>query len=741
MELRDANLQGRVTALDLGQDRSLQVEFATSQTAAAAKKGLLRERADLAVMLDPSSASEGGSHEHAHMLFLIASSPTTGVSPRQYSAYIIGFEASNSAMSKSPSLRLLENWSLPDGDDDKSYAFDVAKSTGLVHRWAPGELRVFRLSIQVRTITRLELPKEENLQVQPMNRSTVLVVNQCKCYLYDTKFGAVHAAQRLGDTDQSPSNKKKRKRENAHQDMIKPRLLSWYAKTNTVVAQLGEDLIAFRLSFPHRRRKASEPRLVDAFGRHRSQAKAQEPSQSSEITGKYEVLLNSTKGKAFEETFFDLLSAVPMDHPHKSQHSHSVTLKALAVMFKWNHSRPNKISRGDRHSSITLMLMSAKVFRWLCSNNQISAANIGKALYQNQPPADGLLPRVTDTDVIIAIAKQDASLCHLVTFANAPRLSLESCVESLRLFLRSFDSAPGVSMDQSAADGMVEAGTDKDVEMDGTAGTSDLNEAAETASANVDLSLAFSRLDDSPARGQAIYTIITRLGLCFAPFPIITAFRSQLHHHDMITLIGLLRNELSYSGWTSKRLDFYPGGNSSIDPADEAIHMISKLLNYCVDALGVGGWLTSSLDAAPTNGHATNGVNATDGDNVHQQSIRTNSEAISHLRQATDASLEAAQESAFFSNFLTDFMRYSTNLAAAEAQDQHSRKGRPPTSMSADGHAGPENNMLPLGAKSAEAISRFTINAGGEIKERSQRDIAGKESRKVARYEFERLRL
>lgn len=713
VHLRTANLHRILVTLQVGAvGDTITLHYLTSQSSTVSRKTFLKDRPDLIAMLDSVSGDTDTQHSESELILIVASHHAPGQSGNpQLRAHLINCWSRDSTTT---SLQILETWSLPPATPTldiqaENSQFELESSSGLLYHLSGRMLSVIELSVQARSVRQISVSQDACLQLLPISKSAVLLSSPGACSIHDTKFGSIQAVQDFGS-----SSRRKRKRDDGLTEAPSVELISWHPKASTAVVRVGQGLLTIQVTLPSLGTKRVTTRLVDAFGKnHAPTQEAPMLLRDSDYKEKLELLSHTLLGTQFEDLFYYLLAKnVVGDDALRLYNDQSLALRVLALMFDWNQSKLHGQAKSRKQSSISLVHMPVKVFQWLAENNHITPSNISKALYLYRPAPSGQLPQVRASDMIGAFAKQDPSLKHLATLCTTSQLPLEACVESLRYLLGSLDA-------RTISDGNSTSNIEADHE--GSDGT----EETEASLAQVDLSIAFSLLEPQHLhlRGQALRTIITRLGLCHASSSVVTALRAQLPRQDILLLMNLLRIELTRSGWDTRRLDFYGPTEDTVDLADEAISVITKLLNCSIDAIGMGGWLGSSFALQQATKNQAEG----DEDDI-EAAIDTNSGTLRSLRVTANNSLETAMESVWFVNFLTDFLRYAGRVDTSMVRDQLPG-------------AGIETNALPLGSKSVEAISGIRIDAGGEIRERSRRDIARKESRRVGRYSFERLRV
>jgi hypothetical protein len=268
-------------------------------------------------------------------------------------------------------------------------------------------------------------------------------------------------------------------------------------------------------------------------------------------------------------------------------------------------------------------------------------------------------------------------------------------VQTTKVIVQSLDSAL-LPASKTLANG--------DQEMVNSHVESDLDH--ETDAAMVDLDFAFSTLEHGlPVRGEILQLAFVQINAFPAP-QIVSTLRELLTEHELIFLIHILRIELADGGWTSRYMKAEPTEGEEA-PSDYALNIIIRLLSCTVDAIGIGGWLSSSTNDP---GDAL--------DNL-----------LASLRAETSAALEGIHEATFLRGLLAEFLRYSAKL-------DYSRNLMNNKSIETV-HRG--ETALPLGMKVEGAEIKRKKDDGTFL---SDRELAGKISRyTVGKYSFERIRI
>jgi len=401
--------------------------------------------------------------------------------------------------------------------------------------------------------------------------------------------------------------------------------------------------------------------------------------------------------------------------------------------------------------------------------------SLGRGITSSNAATTRKAPATLDAHKIDELARSDPSLVTLANiFIDQPKtqssresrayVNLNGLVRSLKWVLQSFSTSPAIEQQQAQLTNGETPITPAPNGVDGTttpasATNPDSGEAsflAEVSAATADLSLAVALIssastttsdsastDPITLRAMTLEHLLTRLGTSHPPALLARTFRTHLSQHDLFLLMELLRHALEQGGWASKVLDVYPEeldtesdpeGQDRVDSGglDSSVRVIGTLISCAVDALGAGAWLTGGVDV---------NVDAAAGDSDDEMmdldAATGTRPLLPTLRHLTTTVLEVTQEAAFFRSFLADFLRYADTLAAAPMGVQN----RLANAMANEQGSSQGGGMLPFGVRTARGVEATVVKAGGEVRVRTKRELAGRISREVGTYNFERVRV
>jgi hypothetical protein len=391
----------------------------------------------------------------------------------------------------------------------------------------------------------------------------------------------------------------------------------------------------------------------------------------------------------------------------------------LSRILSWRSSTsPNQAegteTLGDKKLVITFF--PSNVVHWMIETGNFSPASVHSALRHDGQIS--IIERIPAGQIVAALADVDPELKLLFSFISSTHLDALELLYAIRLLMQSLGLLEDVpkAEDHLLATGEIFESTNGELEAE---------IELEQEKAATDLGVAESYLGDySSIRGQALSLALAKLHAC-PDSAVVSALRSILTSAEIVSLIYLLRFELARGAWTSRYLDTYEGGNAGDEQEQEnTILLVSGLLNCCVDAIGAGGWL--SADSMLVNGD-------------HFES----EELIQSLKLEVSAALEGIEEASYLKGLIAEMVRYGEGVqrglpASEKGRKVGSSKMRDlrPVTLS---QAGRDSRLLPFGLKGEQQVSLYRVGAGGEIQQRTARDIGRLKSKKVGKYSRERI--
>lgn len=215
-------------------------------------------------------------------------------------------------------------------------------------------------------------------------------------------------------------------------------------------------------------------------------------------------------------------------------------------------------------------------------------------------------------------------------------------------------------------------------------------------------------------------SILIRLNV-FSMSKVTQALKTELSTQELRSLVDLLRIELARGQWLSAY------GEGGLGPLGDGhsnngqVCIITKLLNSVIDSIGTGGWIL--------------GASVTD-------DLTETEETIAYMKAEISAALEGIEEATYLKGLLGQILLYGKTATLSQGKTKKSlganQKPLQIQSIPMDG-TGIESSALPLGSKAAQWVPAKKVGAGGELVERSRRDIWRLKSRMVGEYSFDRI--
>jgi hypothetical protein len=683
-----------------------QIEHATVVDFDTAKKGILKERQDLATAV---SASISGSS----LLFM-------RVARTRKQAILQIFKIRNASLQQAGStvsgLDFLEAISLPEtaaSSSEISTSWEIHAATGQISQLSEGRLTIHDLTtLTPRIQSKLGNTSEPITSCTRTSSSSILAISTGVARLYESRFGSIQASVTLGASQDNASSKK-RKRENASESDSGVRVVSSFSDVGLVAAIDGTQLVSFQLTADARdskRGRATASTLIDAIGKASSadnQSSEKVNAQWEDWKSKVDKSATASDVDALEEFLAKDLALVASSQNTDAEVDDDVFQLStdsydptIVDRQKALHLLGTIFARDGVSQTLRLALRSPIVIQWLALAGLLSAEYISKAL--KQPVTAGELARALGT------ADDSFELLHDVL--ELPIFfQTEEVVEALKILIESLDTP---SSDIAQITLPPPAPTDADIEME--IGDADSNFEVETLAAEKELHHALSALQTGlEVRSQSLRLIFARLR-SFPPKSVKDVLRKRLSHKELVFFIQVLRIELAEGGWTSRYIDVgndeyanrieasdkQPGNSTEQvrGPQDQAIRHIGQLLTCAIDAISTSGWLV--------------GLSG---------NVDTTQEILDSVRAEVSASLEGCLEAKTLERFLAELEKYADDAEKAGL------------------NTGPIEDLeaaaLPLGGR-VEGPKR-----SGKDGKKTRLEIAREKDLRVGKYSIDRIRI
>lgn len=546
-----------------------------------------------------------------------------------------------------------------------------------------------------------------------MSPSLVALNTPGSVSILDIRYSSIQAEQKL---ESSPKRK--------------ARLLSYFAPLDVIVAIQGRKLLAIQVSTTAEQPNGSQKRkrgslLIDSIG-HGSfleqksfifvkgaprplGAQLSNPREGwDRVKGRLDTLLHEKNLEEFESVIADQFGIGKLkDENLKAHRSVDSAGGILADLRKVHYLLKTlfSIEQTRNFASKDAVIWRLKVSwfpellcHWLIRRGLFSVEHIETSLKKTGAlPATESLKSGSFTQAIVDF---DPSLITLQFILSSP-VVLES--EEIAHVLR---HSMGVLNQPQSVDKM---------RLLTSANGRDLDRTLLAADEDI---LMDPPTQDGKFSHALLESVLSRLNTISAS-RVTRALKSELSTQELRSFVDLLRIELARGRWLS------PYVEDRLEPAEDAqtdngqVCVIANLLNCAIDSLGAGGWIYGApIDPSET------------------------ADTIAFMKAEISAALGGIEEAAYLKGMLGEILLYEKTSPSARAE-RHStlRPNQQPLQIQSIfmAEAGPERSAFPLGLKIEQRISPKKVIAGGELVDRSKRDISRLRSRMVGKYTFDRI--
>ncbi|KAF2772992.1 hypothetical protein EJ03DRAFT_324044 [Teratosphaeria nubilosa] len=744
-------------------DNEVEIEYAALTDVETAKKGLLAGREDVQAALEASAGA--GATSNQSLLFLISRKH----SRMSLRLYAVRGSSTDVIQSQKPGLRLVLEHELPytrEHKRKKMAAYELHAASGKLYELQDGRLTAFDLTrVLPRPTTRLGGKGEYITSFARISSSAVLAISAAKAVVYETKYGAAQASINLEDSTTAAVAGQKRKLIAASASAGPLRAISFYSAIGTFVGLAGSELKGAQLSDDLRsakRNKTGSTLLADVLGKGSASEKIKNERQAQLIAEwksdvdaaidandleNLEVLAASalrlqTTSDLDEEEVEEAItaSADTADGGEAStEHEQSMIAKQLqddSMMVddgddgsdgEWiataetfdtvNIDRKrvyyllNKLFHFDKDPAASTRLRPTieadNIFIWLALTGFLTTSRIQRALALHTGGPSDLHLQQGDVMAAFGSMDNDFQLVHDL-LALPLHWQLPDVAQALAALVRSFDTPDEASAPKSLPDPST-----PQPYTNGDTSATDATLATEEAAAERELQITLNILSNGlELRSAALRLALTRLQT-FPPKTITQALKAHLRPSETIFLMRVLRIELIDGGWTKQYLQQYPPSDDATTPADSAIASIALLLNCCIDAIGMSGWLI---------GQGSDRLGASD--------------LLEGLKVEVSAALEGLYGLEILANCLDEFARTAHSLAVAEqGADERVERLRGVGKGEVEVEVEVEDAMMPVGG-------RFEVRSVGVgRRKKSRREVLEEKRSRVGRYCVERIRV
>ncbi|RMZ71114.1 hypothetical protein GMOD_00005621 [Pyrenophora seminiperda CCB06] len=752
----------------------VEIEHIALASAKSVTRGLLRNRQDIATILDPNPDATSDLLDLVQVLCVVGRDSNGA---RTLTLLQVQPRSADLTTTQLTPLKSLLSWDLPSPVKRSSKNVSPAQialhpSSSALHILTNGKMLSYDLSGTVpKLYSDFILPGSSVDSFLRTSQDVVFTTSQNTCRVFDVKYNSLQAlysiSSDLSTDSTSPSKKRKHEQSDSNEHKTSPcSLVAYYADIGLVVAAREDEVFGMQFggALPRKRAKTEGTLLIDALGKGvTSEAKALEGQKWQER--KWKINKYAAKGKIakFERQFasdlgIELESAsvaqkheneinggpltngvgpslpdedamvvdelddapakddlprwkIPTTIPgHQRQLYRQYALYGLSKIFYLSDT--SKLEESEGH--LRVGFFPPNVFQWLLQTGQLTKESIRRALLDESHCQIQSVSEIVDGDIVKALVDYDTDLHILSAVLNHTQfLPIGEVVQAIKLLIQSIDDEPK----EGEATKLLTNGTaPSEDEMD-------LDFATELEAASHEIDHALSVLDHGLlTRSHTLRPALIRLHTFSAPM-ISNTLRSMLPRRDLESLIRLLHLELKNGGWSSP-LGFVDSESPDIessgeDPDDHAVSIIASLLSSTLDAIGAGAWLASV-------------------------GTRTASESgddmLKSLNKDTSIALSGFFEAHFIRGLLSEFLRYASTVPVSKkpSNKKLELQGKP---FGVTGKLNGEEDlpMLPLGGKADQGVEKMKSGKGGKKEQRSKREMGMLISKRVPKYSFERI--
>ncbi|MCJ1388141.1 hypothetical protein MMC18_000986 [Xylographa bjoerkii] len=734
----------RTNASEIGDTRVL---CATMLTTDEARKGILRNREDILAKLQGVGDDSGNDIGVSDLLVILVQSMTPNIASARKTVEMRFYSTrANNMQSKTlphqpryTPLEQLVAFPIPDPAllcNDKSSYF-IHTGSGILYHSTGKTLRLYDFTGPLPRLTHQIQLKNRIHSYRRLSSSSVILATSANLSVIDTQYRAVLSTMSLEpdpeDSGVSPTTKHSSRKQNT-------RLLSYFVSLDVIVAIQGRNLLSYQFSdlksvYAGGYKRARNGKLIDAIGRgiRNSSTTSGAPTIGGSVLANFGTILNEdmadqkweevkaqldvlvSKGNVEE---FDTLMAADIsilqtesknkaihdrhNEPsrQKQRYSRSKLVYLISKIFNVKYDQKSAENTTFTRSTLSIAFLPRNVFQWLTANDCFSMQYIESALKQSAKLKP--LARLQPNAIIHALINYDESLAALLSVLESPTfLTARELVYAVRIGIENLRTQDGLPDRKLLTNGEVNVVAHPDTEMRIVNGHSEHD--SEPTLLSEKLSNAHQLLRHSLNRLHSFHETDIR-----------GALRTELSQPVLLSFVDFLRMDLAQGGWLSRYIE----GEETLPVRNETngtINIATKLFNCAIDCLGTGGWISGAMNAA----------------------ISDNVDTIAYMKAEVSAALEGIEEAAYLKGMLNEVLLFSktVKIRPPELRTEESSLIRPITVAVQTW----EDSILPLGLKANQGPSLTKIGAGGEIQDRSMRDVGRLKSRKVGAYSFERI--
>ncbi|SLM36424.1 hypothetical protein LPUS_05981 [Lasallia pustulata] len=732
-----------------------QVEYGVVLESRQAQKSLLRSREDVVAILEANTGMALGKEGLKLLLLITRNQAPSADEALHLRVFSLKLGAPTKDVISSTSTKPLQeiiSFPLPEPDNlrppggNSMFAFHSA--SGVLHQYSEGAIAQYDLTGSSPRLSHyMHTGPNSITSCLRLSNSTVMTTSSTSISVLDMQYRSVQDSLLFHPQNDTSSNPSQSTLLGQHAT-AGAHLLSYYAPLNLAVAILGRKLVAYHVESPELhssgiRKRKRRGLLADSIGRgikstqplhSQNSATRNVPNAlgsylpSSRILGDQWESMIATMDRyimqkdvegfekfmasqpIFSKTVVEVRDdldqfAVPMKF---NTIDRRIILYLLSKIFTLDPDTLAGLNGGHgAHVNLRISFFTPKLFQWLVGGGGFTGQMVEASLRDR-----GSLLQIDRLPVgafVRALADFDTSLETLsLVLESSSHVDVEEVIYALGMvtrILQTPSSPDGTELITNGENG-VQGDPDEAMQLTTPTATSDVEEVPSTAR------------DGSTA--QALFGMcLTRLN-AFHDAQVTKALRRHSSKDGLISLVHLLRMELARSGWLSHYMDDEYAPIVSEDQAEDKLSILAKVLNCVVDAIGTGGWIAG---------------NASAGDLMETE------DTIIYMKAEVSAALEGIEEATYMKGLLGEILLFGKSVSTQPKPPKVSDASQIPHKVKpiTIPLGSIQENILPLGLKAPQGVSQTKVGAGGEIQERSKRDIGRLKSKMVGKYSFERI--
>jgi len=747
---------GQAMVQDLPNDSKadFSIEFCCSVSAAEVVKGIFKGKSDVfsifsessqdisdeteVFVMVSSSGATGGRSRHLH---IVSRLPSTLTSARSHQGVV--------QLHVMPLATSYEK-------QDKPGCYRLDVRNGALLELHNESIIIHDLTASVPKITS-SMQLDGTSSFLPLSKTSLLCSTDTQLSVFNPVYKSLQNTTDIDLAAQGQTDTSKDK------GTVSCQLVAYFSPLERAISIVGSNLVAIQLEAPKSRyaKRRAEGLLIDSIGRglstsSRSSAPSLQPPPKSSIFSNYlpgsmkgdywekwtadqkhaDSLLNSNDVPKFEEFLankFDIAveaapapngddtDASPLSPPAwrlpKSRANYPQVdrrwiLYAISRCFEWN----NALREDSTVPRLICQLPQSNILNYLVDAGHLTLSNV-RAAFRSQLSEKESADSFLAEQLVERLADVDPTLELMVVYLSATNLGALEILLALKRLMKSLEL---VNSTNKTRPKLLTSGSPEDADVtmgDDTTENENIGMELDDLEDEIQKTVSYLNNEDAGIRGRGISVAFSKLGACPSSSAI-KALRATFKPDEIMSLMLVLRVELLGGGWT----DRYVEDDSTEDekrfeaPPDNVIKLIADLLGLCIDSLGPGGWLF----------------------NDPLQSADDTADFIDSLTHEISAALVGLGETVYLRNLLADPLKYweasQKTVSTSNAQDVHATK---PIAVHV---REPGANALPLGLEDpSQRVSGQKIVGGGEIVQRTSREIGHLYSQKVGSYSLERI--